>query len=102
MAAVAGADAGRQEADACPTPDRATARRRDRCGDDDRAPRGLERQGQAGAVVAPGPPKLARGICNLTPTQAGPVAALPRRTRWRTGGRCGTRTCDLLGVSEAL
>ena len=54
--------AGRQEADARAAVRRTAVRRRGRRGDDDRDPRRIERQGQARAGVAPGPPELARRV----------------------------------------
>ena len=62
VVAGAGADAGRQEADACAAVHRTAVRRGDRRGDDDRASRRLEREGQARARVAPGAPELAAGV----------------------------------------
>ena len=56
------AAARRQEADARAAVHRAAVRRGGRRGDDDRAPRRVERQGQARAWVAPGAPELAAGV----------------------------------------
>ena len=54
--------AGRQEAVPGAAVHRAAARRGGRRGDDDRRPRRVEREGQAGAGVAPGVPELAAGV----------------------------------------
>src|SRR6516165_10571556 len=62
MAAGAGADARREEAEARASLRRAAVRRRGRRGDDDRGPRRVEREGQARAGVAPGAPELATGV----------------------------------------
>src|SRR6516164_3799400 len=62
MAAGAGADARREEAEARASLRRAAVRRRGRRGDDDRGPRRVEREGQARAGVAPGAPQLAAGV----------------------------------------
>jgi hypothetical protein len=59
VAASAGADAGRQEADARAAVHRAAVRRGGRHGDDDRDPRRIERKGEARVGVAPGARELA-------------------------------------------
>lgn len=58
----AGADVGCQLAEAGAAVYWAAVRRTGRCGDDDRGPRCVEREGQARAGVAPGAPELAGGF----------------------------------------
>src|SRR5215472_4480924 len=62
MAAGAGANAGRQEADARAAVRRAAVRRRDRRHDDDRASRCLQRQGKTRPGVAAQACELAAGV----------------------------------------
>src|SRR5215470_1258380 len=62
MAAGAGADAGRQEADARAAVRRPAVRRRDRRHDDDRASRCLQRQGKTRPGVAAQARELAAGV----------------------------------------
>src|SRR6185312_4954329 len=62
MAAGPGAATRREEADARAAARRADVRGRGRCGDDDRHPWRVERQGQARAGVAAGSPDVAARV----------------------------------------
>ena len=90
VAASAGADARRQQADARAAAHRAAVRRGGRRHDDDRTSRRVEREGQARAGVAPGAPELAAGVRSGMTGVAGPLgrSALTSWTRHRTEA-CG-------------